>query len=112
MRMLEVRSLESWNTEEAELFRSKVSFSGVFIPTDRLWKKQYDNARHKVSSYQDGLVLSSQFTYHILEQLIQTVSFRTSRVNTSDIRFKCAELSKKEEVELVKCLAEQWYREH
>ncbi|EOK6316005.1 hypothetical protein ACM8C1_003947 [Vibrio parahaemolyticus] len=109
MRMLEVRSLESWDTEEAELFRSKVSFSGVFIPTDRLWKKQYDNARHKVKSYHDGLVLSSQFTYHILEQLIQTVSFRTSRVNNSEVRFKCAELSKKEEVELVKCLAEQWY---
>lgn len=109
MRMLEVRSLEHWDSEEAGLFRSKVSFSGVFIPTDRLWKKQYDNAKRNVSNHEDSLVLSSQFIYHILEQLIQTVSFRTSRTAKLEHNFRHAVLEKQDEAELVSCLSEQWY---
>ncbi|PHX05155.1 hypothetical protein [Vibrio splendidus] len=109
MRMLEVRSLEHWDSEEASLFRSKVSFSGVFIPTDRLWKKQYDNAKRNVSNHEDSLVLSSQFIYHILEQLIQTVSFRTSRTVKLEHNFRHAVLEKQDEAELVSCLAAQWH---
>ncbi|ACJ27811.1 hypothetical protein swp_1008 [Shewanella piezotolerans WP3] len=109
MRMLEVRSLEHWEAEEAKLFRRKVSFSGVFIPTDRLWKRQYDNAKDKVKNHEDSLVLSSQFIYHILEQLVQSISFRTSRTLKLDHNFRHVELSKQDEVELVSCLAKQWH---
>ena len=43
MRMLQVPALEIWEHPDASYFRSQVKFTGVFIPTDRLWKSQFDN---------------------------------------------------------------------
>ena len=42
MRMLQVQSLEIWEHPDASNIRSNIGFSGVFIPTDRVWKTQYD----------------------------------------------------------------------
>jgi hypothetical protein len=108
MRMLEVRSLEVWDKDQAEIFRSKISFSGVFIPTDRLWKTQYENTAGKLNNQIDKDVLSSQFIYHILEQLAQAVSFRTSRTIEVKNNFRHVQIDKLEESVLVDELSEIW----
>ena len=108
MRMLEVRSLELWDKELAEQFRSLIDFSGVFIPTDRVWKTQYENVSNRLKNKEDFCVLKSQFIYHILQQLALTVSFRTCRVTKKKNMFRHVELDKHEESELVKELSELW----
>jgi hypothetical protein len=108
MRMLEVKSLELWNKEQAKAFRQSIKFSGVFIPTDRLWKTQYDTAKNAIKNREDTLVLESQFIYHILEQLTQTLSFRISRVIEKQHNFRTANLSKEDESELVESLIDIW----
>ncbi|EGR4674188.1 hypothetical protein MA786_001587 [Vibrio parahaemolyticus] len=108
MRMLEVRSLELWENEVSEQFRNLIDFSGVFIPTDRVWKTQYENTSKRIKSKEDLRVLNSQFIYHILQQLAMTVSFRTCRVTEKKNKYRHVFLEKSDESELVKELSTLW----
>lgn len=108
MRMLEVKSLELWESEASQYFRDTINFSGVFIPTDRIWKTQYENTSKKLKHIEDRYVLESQFTYHVLHQLALSVSFRTCRITNKKNKFRHTILDKKSESELVKELSELW----
>lgn len=119
MRMLEVESLELWSGEDSEHYRSQVCFSGVFIPTDRYWKSQYDKIEESrlnidLSSsdafkFEKSLdILDVIFTFHVLEQFLSTVNYRSSRTINKKNKFRTVNLSKEDEVELVNALSEIW----
>ncbi|ENK2264145.1 TPA: ATP-binding protein [Vibrio parahaemolyticus] len=119
MRMLEVESLELWDGASSEFYRKQIGFSGVFVPTDRYWKTQYD----KINGKRNGadvskeeaqnlakalILLDEMFAFHVFEQFISVVNFRSSRVITKVNGYKSVKFSKEEEVSLVKCLSELW----
>jgi len=109
MRMLSVEALESWEGESAHYYRSNISYSGVFIPTDRVWKTQYEKVRDKLGSnheYHD--ILDSLFIYHVLERFISVVSFRASRTIDKNNKFQHVDINKKIESDLVKELSDLW----
>lgn len=108
MRMLEVRSLEFWDKDQAVKFREIISFSGVFIPTDRVWKAQYESTSKRITSDSDLTILRSQFVYHVIQQLAQSVSFRTCRVTEKKNNFRHVNITKSDESELVSALSELW----
>ncbi|MDF4922473.1 hypothetical protein P3607_26140, partial [Vibrio parahaemolyticus] len=85
-----------------------IDFSGVFIPTDRVWKTQFENTSKRIKSKEDLRVLNSQFIYHILQQLAMTVSFRTCRVTEKKNKYRHVFLEKSDESELVKELSTLW----
>lgn len=111
MRMLEVQSLEMWDKENSSFYRKKVDYSGVFIPTDRFWKTQYDRAEAIISHKGNesiSLILQSLFTYHILEQICKVVSFRTSRTIERKNNYRSVKIDKSIENELVSALSRLW----
>lgn len=109
MRMLDVESLEIWDKEIAEEYRNSIDYSGVFIPTDRFWKTQFDLLSDKYKESPKVIkAIESTFIYHILECFTQVLSFRVNRVIQKRNNFQKIELSKTDELELVSYLAEMW----
>jgi len=110
MRMLSIEALEGWDNEFSDYYRSQIDYSGVFIPTDRVWKSQYEKVRDKVGrshDYRD--ILDSLFIYHVLERFVSSVSFRTSRTIRKKNKFNHVNISKRDESDLVRELSESWF---
>jgi hypothetical protein len=107
MRMLEVESLELWDKSISAHFRDSIDFSGVFIPTDRFWKTQYEKLLITVGSSKTNLsILESLFVYHVLECFVSVVSFRASRTIEKKNEYRAKILTKEDESSLVYDLAD------
>ncbi len=110
MRMLQVEALEIWNDSSAPKFRNSISFSGVFIPTDRFWKTQFDIIKDKVGSIEEGgRLLESIFVYHTLERMASTIGYRVAQAPRKKNNFKSVVIKKVDEAELVGELAQLWH---
>ncbi|MEZ8321629.1 hypothetical protein AB6C72_24845, partial [Vibrio splendidus] len=109
LRMLDVEVLEMWDKDVARKYREKISFSGVFIPTDRFWKTQYEriSVRFKNNNNVQKL-LESSFVYHILECLAQVISYRANRTIEKNNNHLSVDISKQDESELVQLLSDYW----
>lgn len=108
LRMCEAEALNIWTSKQADEYRSKIEFTGVFIPTDRFWKAQFD----RLSKIYRGnpvvlKLLNSAFTYHVLECFSCSLVYKT--LKTSDERaYKKVALDKHNESELVQYLSDLW----
>jgi len=110
MRMLEVEALEIWEDQNASTFRETISFSGVFIPTDRFWKTQYDKTKNRIGNTEEGSrLLKSTFVYHALEKMASTIGYRVRKSSGKKHNFRSVSLLKVDEAELVVELAELWH---
>tara|TARA_B110000211_G_scaffold177772_1_gene200971 strand:+ start:3650 stop:5488 length:1839 start_codon:yes stop_codon:yes gene_type:complete len=111
MRMLQVEALNAWGGSAAESYRQEISYSGVFIPTDRFWKKQFEKLTEDLRGEESSVhlaVLKSSFTYHVLERFCSVLEFRVNHAKKSSSLFKSAVLSRVDEVEMVEELSELW----
>ena len=109
LRMLDVEVLEIWDKPSAAIYREKVSFSGVFIPTDRFWKTQYERILVKFKNNPKVIkLLEASFIYHILECLAIVVSYRASSTVDKKNNYLDINISKSDEYELVNELAAYW----
>lgn len=110
MRMMQVESLNHWSHSEADSYRDNMDYSGVFIPTDRFWKTQFDNLRSNASiatktNYQ---LLMSLFLYHVIERFCSVVEFRVNRAKKTPYNYRAVEIEKAEEIQLVNELSALW----
>lgn len=109
MKMLQVEALDYWHGIESTEYRKSVSFSGVFIPTDRLWKQQYSNLTSQGSTNKYARhLLNTIFVLHVLERFTWVLEYRTNRNNKSFHGFKTCKISKQDESELCQELANSW----
>tara|TARA_B100000953_G_scaffold300209_1_gene303788 strand:- start:36033 stop:37775 length:1743 start_codon:yes stop_codon:yes gene_type:complete len=107
MRMLQVEAVGEWTSDEACELRKKLDYTGVFIPTDRLWKQQYECISNLVvdETRQRALGLANAlFLYHVLECLGDALRYRFS----SKEAFKTLVLDDVNESTLIKELADLW----
>lgn len=112
LRMCELEALDIWDGTKSDNYRSKIDFTGVFIPTDRFWKAQFDLYSEKFKS--DKLLkklLLSSFTYHVLECFSNTLIYRVLTSKKKKSYFRNIEISKQNEVQLVEYLSELWHVE-
>ncbi len=109
MKMLQVEAIENWSNDVAAKFRNDISFSGVFVPTDRVWKTQYDSIKENTCNVQNfDQYINFVFTYHILERLMSVLHYRTNRTLQRKHKFRYTEISKDDEASLVSNLADLW----
>lgn len=109
MRMLDVKSLGEWSHQEADYFRDNIKYTGVFIPTDRLWKRQYESILSIISNDKEYLVLlKSQFIYHVLEKIAHAIDYRINRSLRRFSDFKKINMDKMTESEMVDELSSAW----
>lgn len=108
LRMLELQSLDYWEGDSSVFYRENINFSGVFIPTDRFWKTQYDRVEQCESFAESKQYLEALFIYHILECFCNVVSYRANRVQKKNNKFRHVDIPKSEEVALVRTLSDYW----
>lgn len=106
-KMLECEALESWEHPEADFFRERIDFTGVFIPTDRVWKDQVDALSSEGFSLEhQNLITKSLFCCHALHRFVKTINFRCNSNRTGNYRF--VNIDRETESSLVAELADTW----
>jgi len=108
LKMLQVEVLSNWQAGESESVKAQANFTGVFVPTDIVWFKQY---RAVLARHSDPVLLRSLvglFVYHVLECLSDALEFRVVTDPEAPLGFKQLRLSSQEEADLVEKLASIW----
>ncbi|MFT4394615.1 hypothetical protein ACLTEW_06735 [Gordonia lacunae] len=80
MKMLQPAALELWNTEGALHASSEIPYTGVFIATDRAWKRQIRPKLVDDNPFGPEIdtVAAAAFTTHVLRELTAAMRFRLS----------------------------------
>jgi energy-coupling factor transporter ATP-binding protein EcfA2 len=80
LKMLQQPALRAWNHPSAEEYRSQVTFTGVFVPTDISWSVQVASLGEGTLDEQTRRLLSvATFTTHTLRSLVIALENRTFR---------------------------------
>lgn len=109
MRMLQVESLSLWKDNFAEEIKTKIDFTGVFVPTDIIWFKQSEELKKRSSNnlYIDCYI-AELFTFHTIDCLMQSLQYRLSEKDGNQNSYKKVKLSIDSEIDLVSNLATLW----
>jgi hypothetical protein len=97
LRMLQGQSLVGWDHPRADHYRSRIRYSSVFLPADRLWESQLADSRVGVAA----------FTTQMLYALVETMLYRLGDTEEGPVLHP-AKLRHLSEVELVAECAEAW----
>jgi hypothetical protein len=110
LKMLQPRAIESWNHPEANRYRKKIKYSGIFIPSDISWGAQVDALGYGKLSAENHRTLSvAAFTTHVLRCLTETMLNRVLQTRSHDIRaFRRAKLNSEDESSIVSEISSCW----
>lgn len=108
LRMLHPESLDVWQHEEADRYREDVTFSGVYVATDRVWREQLDAATTGLSVGDRDILFSTVVGIDIMLAVVRTLQHRTGRRSEVSSGYLQAELAPREIARLVKELAAGW----
>lgn len=110
-KMLELEALESWKNKEADRYRSSIDFTGIFIPTDRIWKEQIDSLLKDGFSTKDAeFFTKALFCSHVLYKVLQTIQHRCVSTQEAMVNsYRKVYLDKENEISLVIALSEAWH---
>lgn len=99
LKMLHPKALAVWDTDEAKEIKKNIEFNGIYIPSDRQWKSQFDTFKKKfpkdesVTDIFRGVINSNV--------LIATCSTLNALIELSDVKSTF-------EVELALKLIDNW----
>ncbi len=84
--MLQQPALEAWRHAEAGSYRSRIDFTGVFIPTDVSWRHQVNSLGNLRLDNDHALLFNrAAFTSHVLRALINAIMYRVDTSKVSGI---------------------------
>lgn len=110
LKMLQLDALRSWSSSEAEKFRRKINFIGVFVPADVAWGKQLEAlGQGALSEKTRNRLAISSYTTHVFKAIND--SFQ-KRINVDDSliapHYMMVESNPLTESELVDDLSHIW----
>jgi hypothetical protein len=109
LKMLTPEALGFWKGDQATFYRQSIDFSGVFIPTDRVWKEQIEILSSTGFSEEDRLLIGrALFSSHVLTKLAQTMQYRCAYESEGEFGFRRLSLVRDREAELVRSLSLAW----
>ncbi|HZR78712.1 MAG TPA: hypothetical protein VFA58_05855 [Chthoniobacterales bacterium] len=107
LKMLQTRALEVWKHPEAELYRDRVDYTGVFIPTDIAWEDQLKNLgfRHLEETERQQLCVAA-FSAHVFHAIIGAFINRLDRFYPGNgVPHRRVRLTENDETTIVKEIA-------
>ncbi len=79
LKMLQPAALDAWEGREAESFRRKINYSGVFIASDISWSRQLRSLGYgKLAPGNHHVLVLACFTTHVLHAVLETMILRAS----------------------------------
>lgn len=110
LKMLQVSALRTWDHPRAEDLRQRVGFTGVFIPTDIVWKEQFSSINAIVNDPEVSEAIGDTLvTISILKALLDSIQTRLIKGNTRYGSFKSVSMSTDDQRELFSSLGKLWF---
>lgn len=107
LKMCQQEALDAWEHDEAETFRTKVDFVGVYVPTDVSWGRQIQSLGEDRLDPEDREVFAiAAFSTNVLRTLAETMEYRA--MHKPKGRKGAKSLSEKDEANLVREICENW----
>lgn len=80
MKMLQPAALELWTSPDAANVSADIPYTGVFVPTDRAWKRQIEPQGRDENLLRPEVTLigESAFTSHVLREIVSAMRHRVS----------------------------------
>jgi hypothetical protein len=108
LKMLQPRAMATWNDNQASWYRSRIDYTGVFIPADISWGAQLESLGHGTLTEKNHSVLSiAAFTTHVLKALIESILSRVSP-HKRGAAFRRVKLSTSDESDVVRQVSATW----
>jgi hypothetical protein len=109
LKMLQPAALIAWKHPLSPTYRSRIDFTGVFIPTDINWGEQIKSLDQGQLEPQFAQVLSiAAYTTHVLRSVASAIRWRTRREPHGD-HFRKVSWKPSQEAEFVKGAANLWH---
>ncbi len=112
LKMLQTEAIESWDHERSQDYRSKIDFTGVFIPTDVNWNEQLKNIGVEyLTEKLRHLVTNTTFITHVHHALVKAMINRCQKYylkSKGSEPHRRVNISDKYESEIVKALSRIW----
>jgi hypothetical protein len=110
LKMLQPSALEAWASDEAQTYRARIDYTGIFIPTDISWSKQVLAVVEGLPAGVAKAFRGAAFTTHVLHELIAVMEWRTQS-SGARAPFRRVFLSLPQARPLVRELAKSWLLE-
>ncbi len=107
MKMLQVESVNIWKDAKKYKIDQTINYTGVFVPTDKLWATQYEALKRRAANPELKAKVESIFGLHVFERFLYAVEYRARPERTENNQQKVL-LSKESENQLVVELSEFW----
>jgi hypothetical protein len=108
--MLLQPALEYWQNPESSAFRGRISFTGVFIPTDISWSSQLVSLEDRLlDPAQVRLFTSAIFSIHICRSFVAALRERVQPTEPRPISFRRELLSDEDIASIARHLIEIWH---
>lgn len=115
LKMLQAPSLARWEHPDAEYYRSRVDFAGVFIGADIVWREQMESlAAGKLAPDIQADIAVATFTTQVFISLLsafEEMIGQEGQTPASMMRLK-AKLSVSDEATLIRILSDVWQVRH
>jgi len=110
LKMLQQPALEAWTHPEADSYRSRIDFTGIFIPTDVSWRDQVRSLGNRRLQEEHSFLFSqAAFTTHILRALVNAIKCRAELfVDDSVTPHRRVDLSPEKERQFTALIASEW----
>ena len=108
LKMLQPSALESWRSAEADIYRSRIDYTGVFIPTDISWSKQTLAIVEGLQPNIATVIRGAAFTTHVLHELLDVIEWRSQPAPQNSVAFRRVVLPGVKEKMIVRELAKAW----
>jgi energy-coupling factor transporter ATP-binding protein EcfA2 len=111
LKMLQQLALEAWHHPVADDFRSRIDFTGVFIPTDLSWGHQIEALGEGQLDVETHTLLSKAiFTTHVLRALVIAMLSRIDPIaREGTVSFRRVKLSNDAEARAAKLMCQAWH---
>jgi energy-coupling factor transporter ATP-binding protein EcfA2 len=76
LRMLHPECLHTWTGPEADKFRSKVEFSGVYVATDKVWRQQADAVSRQLLESEQDKFIERVISLDVMAAMLRTIESR------------------------------------
>lgn len=104
LRMLQDESVAHWHGAEAEEYRQRIDFTGVFVPADRLWASQLVEPGGQPAVVELERLGISAFTTNVLAAVVGAMTTRAR----GRPAFRPVELSYELEAEICRLASREW----
>jgi len=110
LKMLQPGALGSWRHSDAEQYRERVDYTGVFVATDISWGAQIESLGDGKLDHETHRRLSiAAFTAHVFRSVIVAMMIRSNNKNSGHEKpHRNVEISPSEEVAIAEYIAEVW----